>query len=144
MSRKLESEVNTFMENTNIELCNDVYKILKYRGNIMKYNNFFVLVKLSRNNPPFFGLNKVLIDTFINTSQSFFCIFLINAQEGWFFPQKDVISRVKLGKWKQYNDKNQYLVNSPLPSELSFSTLAKYNILLERYIKVPPSESVAL
>lgn len=133
MSRELENEVQLFIKNTGIELCENTYKLLKYRGNIMRCGECFVLVKLSRLNKPFWGLNGALIDLLINNSFKFFCIFLINEQEGWIFPAKEFRYMLMSSKWKK-NEKKQYIVNSPLPDKWSFSNISKYNMLYNTYV----------
>jgi len=99
-------------------------KIFK-RQNYFIWKNTFIIVKISRNNKPFWGVGKDFID-FLNSLNNYYLILLTSGNEGWVFNKSEVNYFIDRKKWNLRNADNNYKINPPLPDKNSFFTYKKF------------------
>lgn len=123
-----EYEVQEFAESIGAE----IKKISFFRGNVFYKEDKILLIKISRTQKPFWGLNGNLMDLLIEGSKKnmikFSIILLTTSSDGWVYSQNLAINMIENGRWKK-NNKGQYLINPPLKHEFSFSTPEKCALL---------------
>ena len=95
------------------------------RQNYFTLNNHFLVVKISRSEPPFWGLTKTIID-FLNELNDYSVVLLTSPAEGWVFSKSQVNSLVKSGRWALREADGNYKINMPLPDSNMFSTTSRF------------------
>lgn len=125
----VEREVQEFAQSIDAKIKNFSF----FKGNIFYKEDRILLIKISRTKNPFWGLNGNLMDLLLEGSKEnkikFSIILLITSYDGWVYPQSKVINMIENKRWKK-NSNGQYLINSPLDHNLSFSTHQKCILLL--------------
>ena len=99
---------------TNYKQFRQIFK----RSNYFIIDGKFAIIKISRINPPFWGVGKDYIDL-LNNIENYFLILLTSSREGWFFTKAEINGNINAGKWKKAAA-NNYKINHPLPDKNSF------------------------
>lgn len=125
MPKHPEVEVKEFMD----KIGASQIAIPGYRGVVAGLSGCAFVIKISRTKKFFWGLNGKLVDTFVEMHKSsglrFYCIFLINADEGWVYSDQDIMYLINNGKLKKNKD-NEYKINPPLLDRLAFSSVERF------------------
>lgn len=96
------------------------FKTLFRRPNYFLMSGTFLIVKISRSSPPFWGVRKGIVEL-VNSLKNYYLVLLVSEREGWVFSKSDVNLKVNSGKWKPGHD-NEYKINLPLEDRFSFSS----------------------
>jgi len=130
MPRRLEPEVKEFMD----KIGASQFDLPGYRGMVAGLSGCALVIKISRTEKSFWGLDGKLIDGLVELYKSealrFYCIFLVNASEGWAYQDQNVIQLINSEKWKK-DKKNQYKVNPPLLDRFAFSSVERFKNIVK-------------
>lgn len=102
-----------------------MFRKLFRRKNYFSINGHFLIVKISRIEPPFWGVGKAYID-FLNDLTDYSLVLLTSPTEGWVFSKKQVNNHIASGKWALRVADGNYKIHVPLPDVNSFSSPARF------------------
>lgn len=94
------------------------------KQNYFQLNNDFLVVKVSRSHPPFWGLTKAIIDD-IDGLNGYWVVLLASATSGWLFSKQEVKSHIQTETWPLALDGN-FKINSPLPLRNAFNSVQDF------------------
>jgi hypothetical protein len=124
----MDAEVKEFIKGIGAnepEPTSDSYALFRSlfkRQNYFRLKDRFLIVKISRTSPPFWGVGKKFIDFFKTVDIDYFLVLLVSDREGWVFDKHDVDYNIERGYWKLRQKDNNYKINPPLKDKNSFST----------------------
>jgi len=95
-----------------------IFKTIFKRSNYFLLGKKFIMVKISRSEPPFWGIGKDFIDLLNNFD--YLLILLVSNREGWTFSKDEVNSNIRHKKWNLRIADNNYKINWPMPDRNSF------------------------
>lgn len=101
----------------------DKWKAYFKRSNYFIFEEKIMIVKISRIEPPFWGVGKKFIDLLNDTKGDYLLVLLVSPGEGWFFTKNDVNANIDSGKWSLREADNNYKIHCPLPDRNSFSSV---------------------
>ena len=93
------------------------FKTIFKKSNYFHLGKKFIIVKISRSDPPFWGIGKNFIDLLNNLD--YLLILLVSNREGWAFSKDEVNSNIRHKKWNLRIADNNYKINWPLPDSNS-------------------------
>lgn len=102
------------------EKLHEAFRVLFKRPNYFLMSGAFLIVKLSRSSPPFWGVRKRIVEL-VNRLENYHLILLISEREAWVFSKSEVNLKVNSGKWKLGHG-NEYKINPPLEDRFSFTS----------------------
>lgn len=106
-----------------------IFKTIFKRSNYFLLGKKFIMIKISRSDPPFWGIGKDFIDLLNNFD--YLLILLVSNREGWVFSKEEVNANIRHKKWNLRIADNNYKINWPLPDRNSFFSpdnfLKKFN-----------------
>ncbi len=106
------------------------HKLFK-RKNYFSLNGHFLIVKISRIEPPFWGVGKSYID-FLNELEDYSLVLLTSPTEGWVFSKSQVNNHVSSGRWALREADGNYKIHVPLPDANSFSSTSQFLLKVGR------------
>ena len=123
-----DPDIKAFAESVgaNDAIADDVkLRRLFRRRNYYSLNGRFLIVKVSRINPPFWGVGKKYID-FLNGLPDYSLVLLTTPTEGWVFSKSQINNHINSGQWKLREADGNYKIHSPLPDTNAFSIAARF------------------
>lgn len=117
----IQSEVRQF-----VELIHAKQKKLEgYNGNLFIKNDTILIIKISRTDKVFYGVNGNIIYLLIYSMQEkniyFGIVLLDNKQRGYFYPGNIIFNKIQKNIWRKAND-GDYKINPPLRDALYFKS----------------------
>ena len=109
---------------------------LQFRSIFRRSNYFFLngkilIVKISRSDPPFWGVGEKYLD-FLD-GFDYFLVLLTSNREGWIFSKKEVKANISGDKWRLREKDRNYKINMPLPDQNFFFSPDHFLKRFERY-----------
>ena len=89
------------------------------RPNYFLFNKKVMIVKISRSDPPFWGVGQIYINL-LDSLSDYSLVLLISEREGWFFNKSNIRANIRLKKWKLREADSNYKINFPLPDRNAF------------------------
>ena len=112
------------------------YRRMFRRSNYFMLNSKMLIIKISRSNPPFWGVGKKFVD-FLD-SLDYFLVLLTSSKEGWIFSKKEIKENIAGDRWRR--SKTDYKINfNTLYNRNSFSSPEHFLRRMEGYGARPNS-----
>lgn len=96
-----------------------IFRSVFKRSNYFSLGNKIIMVKISRSDPPFWGIGKNFVD--LLNAHDYLLVLLVSDREGWVFSKDEVNSNIGHKKWNLRVADNNYKINWPLPDRNSFN-----------------------
>jgi hypothetical protein len=91
--------------------------------NYFELDGRFLIVKISRIDPPFWGLGK----SFVEKLDDYFLVLLIPGHKGWLFPKTEVDAYIQRYTWRLCESDNNYKIHHhDLPESNAFADAASF------------------
>ncbi len=91
-----------------------------YTVSASRFDNSFMVVKISRSDKPFWGVGKKYVDLLGHTD-NYYVVLLVNEREGYVFQKAEVKKAISNKDWRLAKDEN-YKINFPIANKFSFSS----------------------
>ena len=99
-----------------------LFRTLFKRSNYLKIKERFIIVKVSRSQPPFWGVGKRFLNLFDKLDIDYLLVLLVSGRDGWVFDKHDINYHIGKGYWKLNQKDQNYKINFPLKDKNAFST----------------------
>lgn len=96
-----------------------VWKAIFKRSNYFLFNGKFMIVKISRSKPPFWGVGKNFINL-LNSFYDYYLALLVSGHKGWVFSKTEVNTYIRNKEWNLRKVDNSYKIHYPLPDKNRF------------------------
>lgn len=117
-----EKEITTF---ANALGAKEIYPFF-VRHHYFLLNNRPTIIKISRNDEPFFGVGKKFIDLF-GFLEDYLLVLLVNENDGWVYDKNAVKNCIDNGRWKLSCKDNEYKINhNKLKSSHEFNGIQQF------------------
>ena len=112
------------------------YRRMFRRSNYFILNGKMLIIKISRSNPPFWGVGKKFVD-FLD-SLDYFLVLLTSSKEGWILSKKEIKANIESDRWRRSN--TDYKINlNTLYGRNSFLSPEHFLRKMEEYDTRPNS-----
>lgn len=89
-----------------------VFRQIFKRSNYFIYKGYFMIVKISRSNRPFWNVGKEFIDL-LNDFENYYVVLLSSPRTGWLFSKQEVSNKIVCDDWRLHEESKQYKINPP-------------------------------
>ena len=113
--------IGAYEPQTGDEIYRTFRTIFKRRNYFFLEGNF-IIGKISRTNPAWWGVRKDIIEAFNKwpTLENYFLVLLINGNEGWVYSKNEINRNIDDGIWKCGKDQNYKIYPAVIKDRNSF------------------------
>jgi len=135
-------EIRFFIDSigaTKLQSGNEIHKII---SPIFKRQNYFyfrgqvIIVKISRIDPPFFGVNERYINMLSTLKKDYSLILLTSKKTGWYYSCKTIKQEIDNGNWGYSSKDKNYKIKNYYRDEFNFKSISEFLALFDDYAKI--------